>query len=494
MLENRPNANGASYDIKKVFRTNDELTIEVSHPGGCETHSFDIVWDESTKASYPPEINLIISHDNKGDNCEAISTSIIKVNLYNLLLDKGIVDSSIVNIYNGTSEQVISTIPGDITKAPKECDTYATVRFYKEFCNEGSFYYFELDDGKLISTQESVLKGLGFDFKAGDRVKLSYEPFQISSAYIDSTLKIDELNPITCLAVLDIPKTESVVITCLSPLPPAPKCNQEATVKFYKEICNEGSFYYFELANGELVSASKKNLDALGLNLQAGQRVKLSVEDIKNSPYLDSDTIDFNIPPVTCAVVFDIPKTKRVYISCMTPIEIGSPCNQFFTVTETCIEGSWRSLVLTDALGKVYLPIDDVSGVNYTPKVGDRIKIGYKIADIDAKVNVTKPNAVEAVPVCFQAPQIDKKIIITCIEPPKKPINECRIEGVIKDMTGLDGCGLMIVAGGKSFEAVNLGDYNVKDGDKITFSYEKHNGFSICMAGEIIKLTCLTKQ
>lgn len=70
-------------------------------------------------------------------------------------------------------------------------------------------------------------------------------------------------------------------------------------------------------------------------------------------------------------------------------------------------------------------------------------------------------------------------------------------KGTFKDMTGLDGCGIMIeLNDGKRLEFVNLDDFDItpEDGKKIWVTYEPYAGGSICMAGDLVKLTCISER
>ena len=68
----------------------------------------------------------------------------------------------------------------------------------------------------------------------------------------------------------------------------------------------------------------------------------------------------------------------------------------------------------------------------------------------------------------------------------------CKHTGVIKDLTGLDGCGLVIESEGKTFEPAVLPEgLTLNAGDSIAFSYRAFDGASICMVGELIEVTCL---
>lgn len=70
--------------------------------------------------------------------------------------------------------------------------------------------------------------------------------------------------------------------------------------------------------------------------------------------------------------------------------------------------------------------------------------------------------------------------------------SKCIHIGVVKDLTGLDGCGLVIESDGETYEPVELPKgQKLNAGDSIRFSYTVFNGASICMVGKQIKVTCL---
>jgi hypothetical protein len=71
------------------------------------------------------------------------------------------------------------------------------------------------------------------------------------------------------------------------------------------------------------------------------------------------------------------------------------------------------------------------------------------------------------------------------------------IKGKLKNLTGLDGCGWVIEANGKTFEPVNLGEFDsslLAENQKIYFSYSPFTVGSICMVGETIQLKCVEKR
>jgi hypothetical protein len=70
-------------------------------------------------------------------------------------------------------------------------------------------------------------------------------------------------------------------------------------------------------------------------------------------------------------------------------------------------------------------------------------------------------------------------------------------KGKLKNLTGLDGCGWVIEANGKTYEPINLGEFDsslLVENQHIFFSYNSFSGGSICMVGETIQLTCVEKR
>ena len=71
------------------------------------------------------------------------------------------------------------------------------------------------------------------------------------------------------------------------------------------------------------------------------------------------------------------------------------------------------------------------------------------------------------------------------------------IKGKLKNLTGLDGCGWVIEANGKTFEPINLGEFDstlLNENQHIYFSYESFPVGSICMVGETNQLKCVEKR
>ena len=90
------------------------------------------------------------------------------------------------------------------------------------------------------------------------------------------------------------------------------------------------------------------------------------------------------------------------------------------------------------------------------------------------------------------------------ISPP--PVDGCSTEAVIKDLTGLDGCGFVlelndgtrliperrIYIQAPTNEDDPIYHFEMKDGKKVKISYRDSELLGACMAGEIVFITCIT--
>lgn len=80
-------------------------------------------------------------------------------------------------------------------------------------------------------------------------------------------------------------------------------------------------------------------------------------------------------------------------------------------------------------------------------------------------------------------------------KPVTRPALSCTHEGVVKDLTGLDGCGLMIeLPQGQRLEPASLPDstFTLRAGQRIRFSYKPApDMMSVCMGGQLVHITCI---
>ena len=112
------NSYGNTFNIDSFYVEDNWLYVIVGYSGGCEAHTFDIVWDGSSatdstnyadSANYAGSssviFNIAIKHDANNDACEAYITDTLKVDLNILLEGYGgtLPDDFIINIVNGYS-------------------------------------------------------------------------------------------------------------------------------------------------------------------------------------------------------------------------------------------------------------------------------------------------------------------------------------------------------------------------------------------------------
>ncbi len=70
----------------------------------------------------------------------------------------------------------------------------------------------------------------------------------------------------------------------------------------------------------------------------------------------------------------------------------------------------------------------------------------------------------------------------------------CSLTGTVKDYTGLDGCGLLIILdNGETLEPAEVvPNFVLKEGQRVRLSYtELTDRASICMAGKIVRIDCI---
>ncbi|HEX55125.1 MAG TPA: hypothetical protein ENF49_03240 [Candidatus Altiarchaeales archaeon] len=69
------------YSINHIEIENDTLKLIISYSGGCREHEFNLIWNGAFLESYPPKIELFLSHDSKDDHCEAFLTKTLYFDL-----------------------------------------------------------------------------------------------------------------------------------------------------------------------------------------------------------------------------------------------------------------------------------------------------------------------------------------------------------------------------------------------------------------------------
>ena len=84
--------------------------------------------------------------------------------------------------------------------------------------------------------------------------------------------------------------------------------------------------------------------------------------------------------------------------------------------------------------------------------------------------------------------------IISCED--KDETLDCDIKATLRDYTGLDGCGFVLVL--DNGEVLEMGgfdeepDFQFNDGMEVSISYEEMQGMAtICMVGLIVRIMCM---
>nr|WP_295868108.1 hypothetical protein [uncultured Chitinophaga sp.] len=75
------------------------------------------------------------------------------------------------------------------------------------------------------------------------------------------------------------------------------------------------------------------------------------------------------------------------------------------------------------------------------------------------------------------------------------PVSSCRYAGVVKDLSGIDGCGLMIeMKGGVLLQPAEFAvpGFTLKAGQAVKFDFmELKDRASTCMSGRIVRIECI---
>ncbi len=99
---NRKNSisEGDSFTIKESKIEGDNLQITLTYSGGCKEHIFEIIWDGIVYTDNPCKMNLLIIHRGNFDNCEALITDTINIDLKKLIGNIPYKDTCTYHIYS----------------------------------------------------------------------------------------------------------------------------------------------------------------------------------------------------------------------------------------------------------------------------------------------------------------------------------------------------------------------------------------------------------
>lgn len=74
-------------NIKFAQQSGDYVVFDVSYSGGCADHTFDLVSTGAFTATYPPEVEVKLKHNNNGDGCRSVIDQKLYFNLSPLKYD-----------------------------------------------------------------------------------------------------------------------------------------------------------------------------------------------------------------------------------------------------------------------------------------------------------------------------------------------------------------------------------------------------------------------
>ena len=94
------------FKIKSLSHDSTVLIIEVAYGGGCEDHSFELIWPEVITMIYPPRFTVLLNHNAHNDLCEAYlsQTLYFDISVEDIGIspeDMEVIDLTIINGSNG---------------------------------------------------------------------------------------------------------------------------------------------------------------------------------------------------------------------------------------------------------------------------------------------------------------------------------------------------------------------------------------------------------
>src|SRR5690606_7772548 len=79
------------------------LNVEVQHPTEC-TGDFDFFWDGSVAYSYPPQVYLVLTHDESCEGSDFTESTTLTLDLEDFLDDTELAQNATVHVINGSLE------------------------------------------------------------------------------------------------------------------------------------------------------------------------------------------------------------------------------------------------------------------------------------------------------------------------------------------------------------------------------------------------------
>lgn len=115
IASDRSSISSDPFDLKSIILKGDSVEVSVAYSGGCERHSFEVIWDGAVAKTNPPQINLFIKHHANGDGCEAYISEKLTFSL--TALTESIAYPEVTfNVMNGGNIADSVTYKGDETE------------------------------------------------------------------------------------------------------------------------------------------------------------------------------------------------------------------------------------------------------------------------------------------------------------------------------------------------------------------------------------------
>ncbi len=94
------------FKLKDLRIVGDVLEVDVQYSGGCNDHDFSVKTDGNYMKSNPPQLRLIIEHENNGDMCKALITETRKFDLKTVRMTGKDKDYSVILRFNTTDNKL----------------------------------------------------------------------------------------------------------------------------------------------------------------------------------------------------------------------------------------------------------------------------------------------------------------------------------------------------------------------------------------------------
>lgn len=76
-------------DVVDLSASGRTLDVTYGHAAGCATHQISICWDGFVATSMPPQVQLVLWHDDGGESCEAYEQGVLSVDLTPIVGEDG---------------------------------------------------------------------------------------------------------------------------------------------------------------------------------------------------------------------------------------------------------------------------------------------------------------------------------------------------------------------------------------------------------------------